>query len=63
MKLLLDTLIWLWSVANSERLSHRLYRAINDPRNELWISPISTQRVRLFPNIAIQPTGYCWRPR
>ena len=45
MKLLLDTHIWLWSVANSERLSRRLFRAINDPRNELWISPISTWEI------------------
>jgi PIN domain nuclease of toxin-antitoxin system len=48
MKLLLDTHIWLWSVANSDRLSHRLYRAINDPRNELWISPISTWEIVLL---------------
>jgi PIN domain nuclease of toxin-antitoxin system len=47
MKLLLDTHIWLWSVANSERLSRRLFRAINDPRNELWISPISTWEIVL----------------
>ena len=45
MKLLLDTHIWLWRVANSERLSRRLFRAINDPRNELWISPISTWEI------------------
>jgi len=48
MKLLLDTHIWLWSVANSERLSRRLFRAINDPRNELWISPISTWEIVLL---------------
>jgi PIN domain nuclease of toxin-antitoxin system len=32
-------------VANSERLSRRLFRAINDPRNEIWISPISTWEI------------------
>jgi len=48
MKLLLDTHIWLWSVAKSERLSRRLFRAINDPRNELWISPISTWEIVLL---------------
>ena len=36
------------SVANSERLSRRLFRAINNPRNEIWISPISTWEIVLL---------------
>jgi PIN domain nuclease of toxin-antitoxin system len=35
-------------VADSDRLSSRLCQAINDPRNELWISPISTWDVLLY---------------
>ena len=45
MRLLLDTHIWLWNSLSPDRLSHRVDRAINDPRNELWISPISTWEI------------------
>ncbi len=48
MKLLLDTHIWVRSQLNPERLSRRVTRAINDPRNELWISPISTWEIVLL---------------
>ena len=41
MKLLLDTHIWIWTVAKSNRLSPRVARALTDPANELWLSPIS----------------------
>jgi PIN domain nuclease of toxin-antitoxin system len=41
MKLLLDTHIWLWSVLEPTRLSPRIARAIDNPENELWLSPIS----------------------
>jgi PIN domain nuclease of toxin-antitoxin system len=41
MKLLLDTHIWIWSVLEPERLARRIARAIDNPENELWLSPIS----------------------
>lgn len=41
MKLLLDTHIWIWSVAKSTRLTSRVAKALTDPSNELWLSPIS----------------------
>jgi PIN domain nuclease of toxin-antitoxin system len=41
MRLLLDTHIWLWSLVDRNRLSHRVIREIGDPDNELWLSPIS----------------------
>ncbi len=41
MKLLLDTHIWLWSLLEPARLSRRVARALEDKRNELWLSPIS----------------------
>lgn len=41
MKLLLDTHIWLWSTLEPERLSRRVDKALADPANELWLSPIS----------------------
>jgi PIN domain nuclease of toxin-antitoxin system len=41
MKLLLDTHIWLWSALDPTRLSRRVKAALEDPRNELWLSPMS----------------------
>jgi PIN domain nuclease of toxin-antitoxin system len=41
MKLLLDTHIWLWSALNPARLSSRVAAALENPSNELWLSPIS----------------------
>jgi len=73
MKLLLDTHIWFWSVVNPERLAARLFRAINDARNELWISPLSTWEIVLLHEKGrlkltdgseswVQKAN-CWRPR
>jgi PIN domain nuclease of toxin-antitoxin system len=43
MRLLLDTHIWLWSQGESkpDQLTRRAAKAIDDSRNELWISPLS----------------------
>ena len=41
MKLLLDTHIWLWSTLEPQRLARRVEKALADPTNELWISPVS----------------------
>jgi PIN domain nuclease of toxin-antitoxin system len=40
-KLLLDTHIWLWSALEPERLTRRVDKALRDPANELWLSPVS----------------------
>lgn len=41
MKLLLDTHIWLWTALDPQRLSRRVNKALADPANELWLSPVS----------------------
>ena len=41
MNLLLDTHIWLWSHTEPERLTKRVAKALTDPSNDLWLSPIS----------------------
>jgi PIN domain nuclease of toxin-antitoxin system len=41
MRLLLDTHIWRWSVTTPEKLGRRLRAALNRPKTELWLSPIS----------------------
>ena len=48
MKLLLDTHIWLWNFLAPDRLSHQVDRTINDARNELWVSPLSTWEIVLL---------------
>lgn len=45
MRLLLDTHVWIWSVARPSRLSRRARRAIEDQRSELWLSPVSVWEV------------------
>jgi len=41
MKLLFDTHILLWSLAESERLPLRMKNAIEEKSNDLWLSPIT----------------------
>ena len=59
MKLLLDTHIWVWSALDRARLSSHLTATLENPSNELWLSPISLwevltlcqkQRLTLHPN-------------
>ena len=48
MKLLLDTHIWIWSLAEPKRLARRVRRELDDPKNELWLSPVSTWEALLL---------------
>ncbi|MBN2497885.1 MAG: type II toxin-antitoxin system VapC family toxin [Deltaproteobacteria bacterium] len=45
MKLLLDTHVWLWQLAQPELLSRRASAALEDLANELYLSPISVWEV------------------
>jgi PIN domain nuclease of toxin-antitoxin system len=45
MKFLLDTHIFVWSNLNPSRISRRAAKVIADPRNELWISPVTTWEI------------------
>lgn len=42
MKLLLDTHIWLWLLQDPKHLGPQTLQALQDTRNELWLSAIST---------------------
>jgi PIN domain nuclease of toxin-antitoxin system len=48
LKLLLDTHIWLWSLAEPQRLSRRVRQELKDQSNELWLSPVSTWEALLL---------------
>ncbi len=48
MKLLLDTHIWIWSLAKPKQLSSRVHRELKEPANELWLSPVSTWEALLL---------------
>jgi PIN domain nuclease of toxin-antitoxin system len=41
MTLLLDTHIWIWLTLEPGRLTRRVAHVLDDPANQLWISPIS----------------------
>ena len=41
MKLLLDTHIWLWSLLEPVHLGENVAAELENPSNELWLSPVS----------------------
>lgn len=41
MKLLLDTHIWIWGLADPQKLHRRVKRALRAPEAEIWLSPVS----------------------
>jgi PIN domain nuclease of toxin-antitoxin system len=48
LKFLLDTHIWLWNSLQPDRLSPRVARELDNPENELWLSPVSLWELRLL---------------
>jgi PIN domain nuclease of toxin-antitoxin system len=48
MKLLLDTHIWIWSVLEPQRISRRVAAELDNPENELWLSPVSIWEAMLL---------------
>jgi PIN domain nuclease of toxin-antitoxin system len=63
MKLLLDTHIWVWSALDRSRLSARLIAALENPKNELWLSPISLWEVLTLcqkNKLTLHPNPQAW---
>ena len=48
MRLLLDTHIWLWSLREPAKLGRRVRHELNNPTNELWLSPVSVWEALLL---------------
>ena len=63
MKLLLDTHIWVWSALERARLSGRLTATLENPNNELWLSPISLWEVLTLcqkHRLTLHPNPQAW---
>lgn len=48
MKLLLDTHIWIWSLLEPSKIAPRIAKALGNPANEKWLSPISVWEFRVL---------------
>jgi PIN domain nuclease of toxin-antitoxin system len=48
MRLLLDTHIWLWSFCEPRKLSSEVHKALHDPRNARFLSPVSIWEVMIL---------------
>lgn len=63
MKLLLDTHIWVWSLLEPARLSRSVSRALADPANEIWASPISVWEILVLcqkGRLVLHPDPVAW---
>jgi PIN domain nuclease of toxin-antitoxin system len=47
-KLLLGTHIWVWSVLRPEKIRRKVRRHLDNPKNELYLSPISIWEAHLL---------------
>ena len=63
MRLLLDTHIWVWTALDRARLSSRLTATLENPTNELWLSPISLWEVLTLcqkDRLTLHPNPQAW---
>ena len=60
---MLDTHIWVWSVADVSRLADPVRRSLEDPSNELWICSISIWEVLILSErgrLMLEPDARSW---
>ena len=63
MKLLLDTHILLWGLLEPERLNRRVAAELQNPQNEIWLSPISAWEIMVLAEkgrIVLEPDPASW---
>jgi PIN domain nuclease of toxin-antitoxin system len=63
MKLLLDTHIFLWALLEPERLPPPAAQVLENPKNELWLSPISLWECLVLAEkgrISLDPDSETW---
>jgi PIN domain nuclease of toxin-antitoxin system len=60
---LLDTHIWLWALLEPRRIRRRLASMLEDPANQLWLSPISVWKATVLAQcgrIEVSPAPDIW---
>lgn len=63
MKLLLDTHVLLWSLIEPGRLTTGVAAELENPANELWLSPVTTWEVLVLAEkgrIILEPNPFHW---
>ena len=63
MRLLLDTHIFLWSLLEPERLRPHVAAVLQEPDNEIWLSPIVIWEVLILADkgrIILKPNALTW---
>lgn len=63
MRLLLDTHIFLWSLLEPTRLTQRVASDLENPANELWLSPISIWEILILAEkrrVILNPDSLTW---
>ena len=66
MNLLLDTHVFLWSLLEPSRLKKQVAAALEDPANQLWISPLTTWELLVLAEkgrISLAPNAVEWLRR
>jgi PIN domain nuclease of toxin-antitoxin system len=61
--ILLDTHVWLWSFLEDQRIRRGLKAALENPGNQLWLSPVSIWEVMVLSQagrIEIAPDPVTW---
>ncbi len=48
LKFLVDTHIWIWSLLDPKQLARRVRKALENPENELWLSPVSVWELMIL---------------
>ncbi len=63
LKLLLDTHIWVWFAMQPQRLSAGVARRLENPENEIWLSPVSIWELRILSDkgrVKLVPDAVGW---
>lgn len=66
MKLLLDTHIFLWILLEPDNLAREVVAALEDPANEVWLSPIVVWEVLILAErgrVELEPDPITWMRR
>ncbi len=66
MRLLLDTHIFLWSLLEPDHLAREVVAALEDPANEVWLSPIVVWEVLILAErgrVELEPDPITWMRR